>query len=118
MTYVVNLTHWLDDDGWPATPVRRQALKIARMVEYGGPLGVGYSRPTLIECSRRINRRPCEGLLWVRKINATTLEAYCADCDRDHYVITGWETTLWADGPLEPLPPPRMPSPAPVGERN
>ena len=114
MTYVVNLSHWLDEDGWPAAPVRRQALKVARLVEYGGPLAVGYSQPTLIECSRKVNRRPCEGLLWVVKVDGSTIEAYCPDCDREHYVITGWLTTLWADGPLDPVPPVNSESPSPT----
>jgi hypothetical protein len=43
------------------------------------------------------NRRACEGLLWVVKLNASTIEAYCPDCDRGHYVITGWELTHWTD---------------------
>jgi hypothetical protein len=105
MTHVIHLAHWLDEHGQPATAVRRQALRVARLVEYGGPLEVGYVRETLVECSRRVDRQPCLGLLWVRKVDGSTIEAYCPVCPREHLVITGWLMTDWADGPMEPVPP-------------
>lgn len=116
MTQVINIQHWLDENGAPAPPVRRQALRIARLIEYGGPLAVGYGRETLVECSRRVDRRRCEGLLWVAKATNATLEAFCPVCRREDLVISGWEETEWAEGPMEPIsaddlePPP----PAPV----
>ena len=39
----VDIQHWLDENGDPAKPVRRKALWIARMIEYGGPLEPGFS---------------------------------------------------------------------------
>jgi hypothetical protein len=103
--YVIDIRHWLDDDGKPAAPVRRRALRIARLIEYGGHLEVGYARETLVECSRRIERRPCPGLLWVAKAENGTLEASCLVCRRERLVISGWEDTEWADGPMEPVGP-------------
>jgi len=91
---------------FPAAPVRRQALRIARLIEYGGPLELGYSRETLVECSRRLDRRPCEGLLWVSKLDAHTIEAECLLCRRERILISGWEAMPWADGPMEPVAPP------------
>ena len=41
MTRVINIQHWLDEDGAPARPVRKQALRVARLIEYGGPLEAG-----------------------------------------------------------------------------
>jgi len=105
MTHVIDIRHWLDEDGFPARPVRKQALRVARLIEYGGPLEIGHTRATLVECSRRGDRRPCEGLLWVVKADARTIEAFCAMCRREHLLISGWEDTEWADGPMEPLPP-------------
>jgi hypothetical protein len=105
MTHVINIQHWLDEKGEPASEVRRQALRVARLIEYGGPLEVGYIRGTLVECSRRVDRRPCKGLLWVGKIDDRTIEAYCMTCRREHLLISGWEDTHWAGGPMEPLGP-------------
>ena len=105
MTHVINIQHWLDENGEPARPVRKQALRVARLIEYGGPLEVGHTRLTLVECTRRVDRRPCEGLLWVVKKDAATIEASCESCGREHLLISGWEFTEWADGPMEPLTP-------------
>src|SRR5204862_4430696 len=88
MTHVINIQHWLDEQGDPAPAVRRQALRVARLIEYGGPLGVGYIRGTLVECSRRVDRRACTGLLWVGKIDDKTIEAYCLKCRREHLLIS------------------------------
>ena len=112
MSHVINIQHWLDERGAPAAPVRRQARRVARLIEYAGPLEVGYTRATLVECSRRVDRRPCLGLLWVGKSNAATIEAFCLDCQREHLVISGWETTVWAAGPMEPLAPDDESAPA------
>jgi hypothetical protein len=57
MTHVINIQHWLDEDGDPVPAVRRQALRVARLIEYGGPLGVGYIRGTLVECSSWMPKR-------------------------------------------------------------
>lgn len=105
MTDVINIQHWLDENGDPAPPLRRRVLRVARLIEYGGPLEVGHARATLVECGRRVSRRACEGLLWVVKKDAGTIEAFCVECRREHMLISGWEITEWADGPMEPLPP-------------
>jgi len=114
MTQVINIQHWLDENGAPAPPVRRQALRIARLIEYGGPLATGYGRETLVECSRRVDRRRCEGLLWVAKASDGTLVACCPVCRREDLVISGWEDTDWADGPMEPVSTDDAEPPAPV----
>ena len=105
MTHVINIQHWLDDHGAPVAAVRRQALRVARLIESGGPLEVGFLRGTLVECSRRVDRRPCQGLLWVAKIDDATIEACCLKCRRERILISGWEQTEWAHGPMAPLGP-------------
>lgn len=114
MTHVINIQHWLDENGAPARAVRKQALRVARLIEYGGPLEIGHARATLVECTRRVQRRPCEGLLWVVKRDAGTIEARCESCHREHLLISGWETTEWADGPMEPLTPEDLAAPRPL----
>jgi len=52
-----------------------------------------------------VDRRACEGLLWVSKLDAHTIEAVCLVCQREHLLISGWEETLWAEGPMEPVAP-------------
>lgn len=103
MAHVVDIRHWLDETGNPAPQVRRQALRIARIIEYGGPLAPGYTRETLVECSRRPGRTPCEGLLWVVKTDKALIEAFCRICEQERILISGWQYTDWAAGPMEPV---------------
>lgn len=99
----VDIRHWLDEGGGPAEPVRRKALWIARMIEYGGPLEPGFSRESLIECTQRPKRRACAGLIWVAKRPVGIIEAWCGTCEQLNVWVSGWEQTFWADGPMEPL---------------
>jgi hypothetical protein len=106
---VVDPRHWLMEDGdLPKTNLRlrRQALRVARLIEYGGPLAVGESRETLVECTKRPARQPCLSLMWVVKTEEHAIYAYCPVCKQDEVMIHGWEDTLWAEGMMEPLPPP------------
>lgn len=105
MTQVINIQHWLDENGEPVPALRRQVLRIARLIEYAGLLEVGQTRGTLVECSRRVDRRACQALLWVSKIDPETIEACCLKCLREHVLISGWRSTEWASGPMEPIAP-------------
>ena len=105
MALIVDIRHWLDEHG--ALPLdnlalRRKALKVAQLVDAGGPLEVGQFRETLIACSSRPNRKPCLGLLWVEKANDERIHAYCIACRREEILISGWQDTIWANGPMEP----------------
>ena len=105
MALIVDIRHLLDANGELPTAnlqLRQQALRVARLIEYGGPLQVGEFRETLVECSARPKRRPCLGLMWIQKTDDQRLDAYCLVCRRDHVVISGWEETQWAEGPMEP----------------
>ena len=105
MALIVDIRDWLDDDGQLPIDnlnVRRRALRIAQLIEAGGPLAVGQLRETLIACSLRPNRRPCLGLLWVEKVEDERIYAYCLACKREEIWISGWQDTLWAEGPMEP----------------
>lgn len=96
------MRHLLDGDS-PHPAVRRRALRFARLIEYGGPLAPGQRRETLVECSRRPGGKACEGLLWVFKRDDGYIEALCGICRDLHACIHGWEETVWADGPMEPI---------------
>ena len=109
----VNIRDWLDEHDEPATPaLRSKVLRIARLIEYGGTLERGEMRITLVECSRRPGRKPCEGLLFVTKTEDDLLFAVCPICKNDSITISGWQDTLYADGQPQPFPPPEPKDPA------
>ena len=109
---VVDPWHWLDKDGFfpeDNPRIRRQILRVARFIEYGGPLKAGERRETLIECKRRPGGKPCCGLMWVRKSERDTIEGYCIVCRQDELAIQNWQETEWADGMMEPVTPDLVP---------
>jgi len=104
---VVDPHHWLEEDG--SLPdlnqrLRRRVLRIARLIEYGGPLKRMETRETLVECSKRPAGHACLGLLWVTKTEHDDIFAECLVCGRDEVMILNWKDTEWADGPMEPAP--------------
>ena len=107
MTLIVDIRHWLADDGsLPNGPqrLRNQALRIASLIEYGGPLLQLDGRETLVPCRRRPKRTPCLGLMWVMKPSDDRIEAFCFVCKETEASISGWQDTEWAAGPMEPAP--------------
>jgi hypothetical protein len=109
---VVDVHHWLEEDG--SLPnnnprLRRQVLRIARFIEYGGSLDAYESRETLIECRRRPSGTPCLGLMWVSKQSAPdfAIRAYCLGCGNNEVMIYNWADTEWADGMMDPVPAPQ-----------
>lgn len=105
MTMIVDIRHWLDERGELPIDnlhVRRRALRIAQLIEAGGPLERGQVRETLVACSLRPNRKQCLGLLCVEKTKDERIWAYCLSCQREEILITGWQETMWANGPMEP----------------
>jgi hypothetical protein len=105
MALIVDIRHWLDEHGdlpRENLRMRRQALRIAQLIEAGGPLEVGQFRETLVACSLRPNRKQCLGLLWVQKSSDDRVCAYCVVCKREEILISGWQDTMWAHGPMEP----------------
>jgi hypothetical protein len=101
----LNPHDWLDKDGQPPAgdpAARRKALRLARLIEYGGPLAPDEFRETLVECSRRPARKPCLGLLWVAKTEKHEILAYCPRCEKDEVLIQSWQDTAWAAGPMLP----------------
>ncbi len=105
---VIHPGDWLEDDG--SLPSRhkmqrRRALRVARFIEYGGPLAAGESRQTLVECVRRPRSERCLGLMWVIKTSPETdaIDAFCPVCLSYEVRIVRWQDTLWADGMMVPL---------------
>lgn len=105
VTLIVDIRHWLDKHGsLPAGPprLRRNALRIATLIEYGGPLQQLEGRETMVPCKQRPGRKPCPGLMWVMKRTDDRIEVFCMLCRATEAVISGWQDTEWAEGPMEP----------------
>lgn len=104
--YVIDPWHWMDPNTvFPQDnhAVRRNLLRVARIIEYGAGLQPDQARLTLVECAKRPGRKPCPGFLVVRKEADGSIYAECTTCRADQYLIHNWEETLWAGGPAEPL---------------
>jgi hypothetical protein len=110
MALVVDPWHWLTPDAKvpPEHPqLRRNILRVARVIEYGSTVPMGEFRKTLIECSRRSKGKVCPGLLWVMKATPDTIVAFCPVCETDHIAVSNWQGTPWAKGlaPATSTPP-------------
>ena len=77
-------------------------LRLARLIEYGGPLPKGAARRTLVKCHCKQACQTCEGFLWVIKTWDDLISTWCPSCERQEVSILGWEDTAWADGPSPP----------------
>jgi len=102
----VDISRWLENGSLPAenSRLRSGALRVVRFIEYGGPLRHLEGRETLIECGQRLRGKLCGGFLWVSKRADNQLSVFCSRCHTVESVISGWEGTLWAEGPMPPLP--------------
>jgi hypothetical protein len=103
----VDINHWLDEDGeLPVNDLRlrRNALRVVRFIESGAALEPLTGRETLEECKRRPRGKQCLGLMWVAKRNDDRLETFCPICHNVEAVISGWQETLWAEGPMPAVP--------------
>lgn len=79
-------------------------LRVAQCIEAGGPIPHGHTRETLVPCRRRPGGEACTGLLWVVRQGDDSLHVFCPTCQTDEFLIHNWQDTLWAEGPMEPVP--------------
>ena len=103
---VVDPRHWLDEDGdIPDIKgrLRRNIIRVAKMIEYGAELEVDAIRETLIACRKRPKRIPCPGLLFVTKMEDDAIFAFCPVCKGDQTIIHSWQETRWAQGLPNPV---------------
>jgi len=106
-TLTVDPWHWLTKDGdflVDNPRLYRRMLRIARFIEYGGPLKKNETRETLIECKRRPKGKPCLGLMWVDKAEDDVILAHCLVCKTEEALIHNWQKTEWAGGMMEAVP--------------
>ena len=97
-TWIVDITHFLDQDGC-LEPTSRPALRLA---EYIGSIIVMVSATdsalaglATVACRRRPGRKKCPGEI-VAQIEAETdaLVWHCPNCG-DNGLIARWRKTLW-----------------------
>lgn len=112
MTLVVDPWHWLTPEGEIPSKdprLRRNTLRVARIIEYGATLPVGRFRETLVECSRRPAGARCQGLLCVRKRTDEALLAFCPACGTVYMLVHNWKGTRWSNGQAQSVQSPRTP---------
>jgi hypothetical protein len=101
---VVDPRDWLHPDGtFPIENPRlyRRILRVAQIIEYGGPLAPHHARETLLACSKRPKGKACPGLMWVAKTPDNAIHAYCIVCKTNEAMVHNWQETDWAEGPME-----------------
>lgn len=106
---IVNPWHWMSEDEWfpdDNPRLRRKLLRIARLIEYGAELEPLQTRLTLVECTKRKDKKRCSGFLVVQKQPDDTLYAECMTCRKDQIIITDWQSTLWGLGFASTIIPP------------
>ena len=104
---VVDPWHWLTPDGSfipDNSRLFRRMLRIARFIEAGGPLDKRFTRQTLVECTKKPNRKTCTGMIWVAKTQRDEILVYCLVCKTQEAMISNWQSTDWADGPMPAVP--------------
>ena len=108
-SYVVDLTHFLDDDGFlaPGAP-GRHARYYTRITAAASLHPVEETVATALHCRRRPGRRPCPGRIDLIRHEDGTIEWACSDCT-DNGFIRGWEGTLWDWRPAAGRVAPREP---------
>ena len=100
MTWVTDLTHFLDESGtFPPGlpgPARRLAEFLASIVT-AATTSRGSSTP-LVRCRRRPGHRPCPGLIAHRVLSDSRVYWECPSCG-DNGFISNWQGTGWDRSP-------------------
>lgn len=91
---------------WP------KLMRMAEAIAAGWDLPARSARPTLLLCTRRPDRKPCSGQLWVQRLVDDRLLLYCPTCQAEEMALQNWQSTPWA-GP-RPEPTRLEPDPAEV----
>jgi hypothetical protein len=101
-TSIIDFRHLLDPRGripMKPAPMARQAGHIARIVECATAWEAGFTLETPLRCRRRPQRRPCAGLLYLRRSEVPSAIVWiCPICgDRgmvQHFAQTRWDLSF------------------------
>lgn len=92
---VCDLRHFLDLADDAPGPARRVGVQLAAIVRSASAHRVGSGVTTAARCTKRPNRRPCDGYVMVFGRTNGEIAWSCNVCG-DEGVITGWQGS-WAD---------------------
>ncbi|MGA7303819.1 MAG: hypothetical protein WBW88_03045 [Rhodothermales bacterium] len=97
--YVVDLQHFLDEDGMPSVDLHPRALTIVlhlgAIVEWMTVKAADEFELTNVNCRRRPERRRCPGqIIAYFDPDSDVIEWECPCCG-DGGSISGWEDTIW-----------------------
>ena len=105
-TWVVDLTHFLNEDGLiepPNGPARRLAEHMAAIVSLASRPETSAYSDFPVRCRRRPGRKPCTGMIETDLDQQTDkIEWWCPVCDDNGY-ISNWKGSFWdITNPNEP----------------
>ncbi len=96
MPYITNITHFLDEDGYPvhSGPAGRIGEFFGKVVAAASLHPQGEVVPSALRCRRRPERKPCPGNLLIAHRDDGVIEWQCPLCG-DNGFIHNWEGTYW-----------------------
>lgn len=96
MPSVIDITHYLDDRGFPVFvgPTGRLSRFFGSIVAAASLLPVEGTIDSAVRCRRRPNRKACPGSIHVYRRYDGVIEWTCPECD-DEGFIYNWEGTYW-----------------------
>ncbi|MBE0448970.1 MAG: hypothetical protein IBX64_12925 [Actinobacteria bacterium] len=99
MSYITNVTHFLDEDGYPvhSGPAGRIGEFFGKIVAAASLHPQGIAVPSALRCRRRPGRKPCRGNLLIARRDDGVIEWQCPLCGDDGF-IHSWEGTYWDRG--------------------
>lgn len=88
MSYITNITHYLNEDGYPV-----QSGSADRIGEFFGRIVAAASLhpqgdvvPSALRCRRRPGRKPCPDHLLIVRRDDGVIECQCPSCSDDGFI--------------------------------
>ena len=92
IVFVSDLRHYLDLSDDVPMPAQRMAAQLGRIVRGASAHPVGTDGVSAVGCTRRPNRRPCDGFMMVSRRRNGEIAWGCSACG-DEGLISGWENS-------------------------
>lgn len=107
MTWVTDLSHFIDETGNLPTNVPRPARRLAEYLAaiVAAATGAADNKGQAIhaiKCRRRPGRRACPGVIEYRLWPDERITWACPNCG-DNGVISNWQSTAWDHRRVQPL---------------
>lgn len=107
MTWVTDLSHFIDETGSVPTnvpgPARRLMEHQTRIVAAATAAADDHDLATCaVQCRRRPGRRPCPGIIEHRLWPDERIRWQCPHCG-DNGIISNWQSTAWDRRQVQPV---------------